>query len=149
MTIAKIYELLKKTDMEEAIVFNQKQKKESLRKALIGAGYDMATSQTESMEEDLDSWHDYIIDNKINPKCIDISDQAGHSFYNNEMDMWFELDEIIFPEGCGKWGINNFLEKNEISDDEVFGLIYEGAIKYINDNYGKNWKEKYPEPKFK
>ena len=54
--------------MEEAIVFNQKQKKESLRKALIGAGYDMAASQAESMEEALDSWHDYIIDNKINPK---------------------------------------------------------------------------------
>ena len=63
--------------------------------------------------------------------------------------MWFELDEIIFPEGCGKWGINNFLEKNGISDDEVFALLYEGAIKYINDNYSKNWKEKYPEPKFK
>lgn len=33
--------------MEEANTFSQEQKTESLRKALIGAGYDMATSQAE------------------------------------------------------------------------------------------------------
>ena len=34
--------------MEEANAFSQEQKTESLRKALIGAGYDMAASQAES-----------------------------------------------------------------------------------------------------
>ena len=32
---------------------------------------------------------------------------------------------------------------------EVFDLLYEGANNYINKIYGKDWKEKYPEPKYK
>ena len=83
--------------MEETKVFTQEQKTESLRKALIEAGYDMASSQAESMAEDTESWGEYMIDGKINTKCIDISDQASHSLYNNELDIWFEPDEEIFP----------------------------------------------------
>ena len=67
--------------------------------------------------------------------------------YNNELDIWFEPDEEIFPEGCGEWGLNGLIETNGISDDEVFDLLYEGANNYINEIYGKDWKEKYPEPK--
>ena len=135
--------------MEDTKVFTQEQKTESLRKALIKAGYDMASSQAESMEEDTESWGDDMIEGKINPKCIDISDPASHSFYNNELDIWFEPDEEIFPEGCDEWGINGLIEINGISDDEVFDLLYEGANNYINKIYGKDWKEKYPEPKYK
>lgn len=135
--------------MEEANAFSQEQKTESLRKALIGAGYDMAAYQAESMEEDHDSWHEHIINGKINPKCIDISDQAGHSFYNNEMDIWLEPDEETFPEEYDECGLNGLIEKNGISDDEIFDLLNEGAAKFINDNYGKDWKENYPEPKYK
>lgn len=40
--------------MEEANAFSQEQKTESLRKALIGAGYDMAASQAESMGDGQD-----------------------------------------------------------------------------------------------
>lgn len=117
--------------MEEANAFSQEQKTESLRKALIGAGYDMAAYQAESMEEDHDSWHEHIINGKINPKCIDISDQAGHSFYNDEMDIWFEPDEEIFPEEYDECGLNGLIETNGISDDEVFDLLYEGANNFI------------------
>ena len=109
----------------------------------------MASSQAESMEEDTESWGEDMIEGKINPKCIDISDQASHSFYNNELDIWFEPDEEIFPEGCGEWGLNGLIETNGISDDEVFDFLYEGADNYINKIYGKDWKEKYPEPKYK
>lgn len=35
------------------------------------------------------------------------------------------------------------------SDDEVFDLLNKGATKYINENYGKEWNENYPEPKYK
>ncbi len=133
--------------MEETKVFTQEQKTESLCKALIEAGYDMASSQAESMEEDTESWGEDMIEGKINPKCIDISDQASHSFYNNELDIWFEPNEEIFPEGCGEWGLNGLIETNGISDDEVFDFLYEGADNYINKIYGKDWKEKYPEPK--
>ena len=42
--------------MDDTKVFIQEQKTESLRKALIEAGYDMASSQAESMEEDTESW---------------------------------------------------------------------------------------------
>ena len=38
--------------MDDTKAFTQEQKTESLRKALIEAGYDMASSQAESMEED-------------------------------------------------------------------------------------------------
>lgn len=114
---------------------------------MIEAGYDMASSQAESMEEDTESWGEDMIEGKINPKCIDISDQASHSFYNNELDIWFEPDEEIFPEGCGEWGLNGLIETNDISDDDVFDLLYKGAYNYINKIYGKGWKEKYPEPK--
>ena len=41
--------------MDDTKVFTQEQKTESLRKALIEAGYDMASSQAESMEEDTES----------------------------------------------------------------------------------------------
>ena len=133
--------------MDDTKVFTQEQKTESLRKALIKAGYDMASSQAESMEEDTESWAEDMIEGKITPKCIDICDQASHSFYNNELDLWFEPDEEIFPEGCGEWGLNGLIETNGISDDEVFDLLYEGANNYINEIYGKDWKEKYPEPK--
>lgn len=109
----------------------------------------MASSQAESMEEDTESWGEDMIEGRINPKCIDISDQASHSFYNNELDIWFEPDEEIFPEGCDEWSINGLIETNGISDDEVFDLLYEGANNYINKIYGKDWKEKYPEPKYK
>ena len=128
--------------MDDTKVFTQEQKTESLRKALIEAGYDMASSQAESMGEDM-------IQGNITPKCIDISDQASHSFYNNELDIWFEPDEEIFPEGCGEWGLNGLIETNGISDDDVFDLLYEGSYNYINKIYGKGWKEKYPEPKYK
>lgn len=59
-----------------------------------------------------------MIEDKINPKCIDISDQASHSFYNNKLDIWFEPDEEIFPEGCDEWELNGLIETNGISDDE-------------------------------
>ena len=81
--------------MDDTKVFTQEQKTESLRKALIEAGYDMASSQAESMKEDTESWGEDMIEGKINPKCIDISDQASHSFYNNELDIWFEPDEEL------------------------------------------------------
>ena len=43
---------------------------------------------------------------------------------------------------------NNFLSHESDFDlDEVFDLLYEGANNYINEIYGKDWKEKYPEPK--
>lgn len=113
--------------MEETKVFTQEQKTESLRKALIEAGYDMVSSQAESMEEDTESWGEDMIDGKINPKCIDISDQASHSFYNSELDIWFEPDEEIFPEGCDEWELNGLIETNGISDDDVFDLLYESA----------------------
>lgn len=45
--------------------------------------------------------------------------------------------------------MNGLIETNGISDDEVFDLLYEGANNYINKIYGKDWKEKYPEPKSK
>lgn len=135
--------------MEETKVFTQEQKTESLRKALIGAGYDMAASQAESMEEDVESWGEHIIDGRINPKCIDICDQASHSFYNNELNIWFEPDEEIFPEGCDEWGLNGLIETNGISDEDIFDLLYKGADNYINEIYGEGWKEKYPEPKYK
>lgn len=51
--------------MEETKVFTQEQKAESLRKVLIEAGYDMALSQVESMEEDM-------IGGKTNPKSFGI-----------------------------------------------------------------------------
>lgn len=130
-------------------MFTQEQKTESLRKALIEAGYDMVSSQAESMEEDTESWGEDMIEGKINPKCIDISDQASHSFYNSELDIWFEPDEEIFPEGCDEWELNGLIETNGISADEVFDLLYEGANNYINEIYGKDWKENYPEPKYK
>lgn len=58
--------------MEETKVFTQEQKTDSLRKALIEAGYDMASSQAESMVEDTESWREDMIDDKINPKCFGI-----------------------------------------------------------------------------
>lgn len=68
------------------------------------------------MSKDTDFWDEHIIDSKINPRCIDISDQAGHSFYNNELDIWFEPDETVFPEGCDEWGLNDLVAKNGISE---------------------------------
>ena len=58
--------------MDDTKVYTQEQKTESLRKALIEAGYDMASSQAESMEEDTESWGEDIIEGKINPKCFGI-----------------------------------------------------------------------------
>ena len=64
------------------------------------------------------------------------------------MDIWFEPDEEIFPEDCDEWDLNGLIETNGISDDEVFDFLYEGANNY-KKIYGKDWKEKYPEPKYK
>lgn len=58
--------------MDNTKVFTQEQKTESLRKALIEAGYDMASPQAESMEEDTESWAEDMIEGKINPKCFGI-----------------------------------------------------------------------------
>lgn len=60
--------------------YTQEHEKESLRNALIDVGYDMAASQVEGMIKDENAWGEFIIDGKINPKCINISDQASHSF---------------------------------------------------------------------
>ena len=124
------------------------QKTASLRNALIHAGYDMAASQVNGMYEDEDYWGSYMIDGKINSKCIDISEQASRSFYSNELDIWLEPDEEVFPEGCGEWGLNELIEDNGISDEEVFDLLYKGADNYIIENYGADWKEKNPDPKY-
>ncbi len=58
--------------MDDTKVYTQEQKTESLRKAFIEAGYDMASSQAESMEEDTESWGEDMIEGKINPKCFGI-----------------------------------------------------------------------------
>ena len=134
--------------MHNKKAYTQEHKKESLRNALIDVGYDMAASQVEGMIKDENAWGEFIIDGKINPKCINISDQASHSFYNNELDIWFEPDEEIFHDEYGEMGINELIEKSGISEDEVFDLMYEGESKYINDKYGKDWKDKYPEPNY-
>lgn len=134
--------------MNKTNSIGQAEKTESLRNSLIMAGYDMAASQAKDMSEDEDYWSSYMIDGKINPKCIDISEQASHSFYNNELDIWFEPDEEVFPEGCGEWGLNELIENNSISDEEVFDLLYKGADNYIIENYGADWKEKNPDPKY-
>ena len=56
------------------------QKTASLRNALVPAGYDMTASQVNGMYEEKDYWGSYMIDGRINPKCIDISEQASQSF---------------------------------------------------------------------
>lgn len=86
--------------MSKTNIITQEQKMQSLRQALLQTGYDMVASQAEGMAEDEEFWGEHMIDGKINPKCIDINDQAGHSFYCNELDIWFEPDEEIFLEGC-------------------------------------------------
>lgn len=134
--------------MNKTNSIGQAEKTESLRNSLIMAGYDMAASQAKDMSEDEDYWSIYMIDGKINPKCIDISEQASHSFYSNELDIWFEPDEEVFPEGCGEWELNELIENNGISDEEVFDLLYKGADNYIIENYGADWKEKNPAPKY-
>lgn len=58
--------------MDDTKVFTQEQKTESLRKALIEAGYDKASSQAESMKEDTEFWGEDMIEGKINPKCFGI-----------------------------------------------------------------------------
>lgn len=58
--------------MDDTKVFTQEQKTESLRKALIEAGYDMASSQAESMKEDTESWGEDMIEGKINSECFGI-----------------------------------------------------------------------------
>ena len=126
----------------------QEHKSESLRKALIEAGYDMASSQVELMTEDIDYWGEYMIEGKINPKCIDIGEQASHSFYSYELDSWVYLDENEFPEAISCKELYDLIEKNGISDEEVFVLLDKGQNKYIIDNYGEDWKEKYPEPDY-
>lgn len=134
--------------MSKTNIITQEQKMQSLRHALLQTGYDMAASQAESMAEDDEFWGMHMIEGKINPKCIDICDQAGHSFYNNELDIWFEPDEEVFPEGCDAGGINELIENNGILDDEVFDLLYEGAANYINETYGEDWKDRFPEPQY-
>lgn len=131
------------------MTYTKEQKIESLRHSLIKAGFDMASSQAESMADDLESWGDYMVDGKINPHCIDICDQASHSFYNNELDIWFEPDESIFSEEYTEWGINELIERYGISDDEVFDLLYEGASNFIKTVYGERWKTNYSEPVYK
>lgn len=134
--------------MSEIINVMIDQKKLSLRQSLVQSGYDMAASQAEMMSEDEESWGMHMIEGKINPNCIDISDQASHSFYCNELDIWFEPDEVIFPEGCNTGGINELIAINGISDEEVFELLEEGASLYLCETYGKDWKDKYPEPEY-
>lgn len=126
--------------------FSKKQEIESLRLTLVGAGYNMANSQRESMEEDEECWGEYMIEGKINPWCIDISDQAAHAFYSNELDGWVEVDEETFPKGCGEWGVLGLIDEYGMNDNEVFGLLHEGAANYINDIYGEGWKDNFPEP---
>lgn len=134
--------------MNKIKTITREQKTQSLCQSLLQAGYDMAASQAENMAEDKGSWGMHMIEGQINPKCIDICDQAGHAFYNNELDIWFEPDEEVFPDGCDAGGINELIENNGISDDEVFDLLYEGAANYINETYGEDWKEKFPEPQY-
>jgi len=128
---------------------SRRQKTESLRNALVRAGYDMAASQAESMADDTSFWGKNMIEGKINPKCIDICDQAGQSFYSSEMDIWFKPDKEMFPDSYCEKGLNELIESNGITDDEVFNLLYEGEGIYINERYGADWREKYPEPKYK
>lgn len=33
-------------------------------------------------------------------------------------------------------------------DDEVFDLLYEGAANYMNETYGEDWKDRFPEPQY-
>lgn len=134
--------------MSEIHSITQEQKIKSLQQSLIQSGYDMAASQAESMAEDLEYWGKHMIDGKINPKCIDINDQAAHAFYNNELDNWFEPDEEIFPEGCDVGGINELIENNGIPDEDVFDFLFEGAAKYINETYGEDWEDKYAYPQY-
>lgn len=56
--------------MHNKKAYTQEHKKESLRNALIDVGYDMAASQVEGMIKDENAWGEFIIDGKINPKCI-------------------------------------------------------------------------------
>ena len=54
--------------MDDTKVFTQEQKTESLRKALIEAGYDMDYSQADRMEEDNESWAADMTHGKTNTK---------------------------------------------------------------------------------
>ena len=70
--------------MEDTKVFTQEQKTESLRKAFIGAGYDMASSQAESMEEDVESWGEHMIDGRlILNVSTSVTKRATHSTTTN------------------------------------------------------------------
>lgn len=124
-------------------------KTESIRKSLLRAGYDMAAVQAESMEEDSEYWESNIINGKINPKCIDISDQASHSFYCGEFGNWCKLDKDVFPENLVDIDIYTILEDNGFSDDVIYDLLFDGANVFITEVYGQDWKEKYPDPIYK
>lgn len=124
----------------------QDPKSESLRKALIEAGYDMASWLAKDLAENTEDWGEYMIEGKINPKCIDIGEIASHSFYSYELDSWVYLDEFEFPEALCSKELYDLIKKNGISDEEVFVLLDQGGNNYIIENYGEDWKEKYPEP---
>ena len=80
--------------MDDTKVFTQEQKTESLRKALIEAGYDMASSQAESMEEDTESWAEDMIEGKINPECF------GMRCYKTKSVFFMKYGQVLWNYNC-------------------------------------------------
>lgn len=131
---------------EEQLLFLEEKATDSLRQSLIDAGYSMARSQALSIEENIEDWQSNIINGRINPKCIDITDQAWHAYYCFEIDTWMVIDEQQFPNCKGSKEVYDLLDKYDFTDDYVLECLYEGNTRYLNDKYGMNWSSEYPEP---
>lgn len=86
-----------------------------------------------------------MIDGKINPKCIDISDQASHSFYNNELDIWLNQMRKFSLKVVMSGDLIDSLKIMLFQLMRCFYLLYEGAANYVNEIYSEGRKDRYPE----
>lgn len=132
--------------MDEIKEYTYDDKAQLLRQSIIDTGYGFAAYQDESMSEDLDNWKKIIIEGRINPKYIDIDEQAGHAVDCDGLDYFMDLDYDVFPEARDFEDINDFFEHYGISYNVIFELLEIGKNKYIAEEYGCDWEDKYPDP---
>lgn len=112
-------------------------KVESLKQAVIEAGYDYAKNFFEDypVDDDDTKLHDV----RLDPNTLSIYDAPAEILGGRECpDEYIKLDTELFPGEYNREGMLRLMES--ILEGEEDYLFIEGEKNYITEIYGENWE---------
>ena len=84
----------------------------------------------------------YLEDGRISPRTFDMCDQPAQWLYDEDFTS-IVLDREVFPNEFSFKELSELIF--QLNWNDIMEAVYVGVHHYIEETYGKDWQELYPE----